>query len=149
MEPYLRWRDEWLLGIDVLDQQHKALADCLNRLVCECSCAGEPGNKDDEQKRLAIAGLLDELHSRTKAHFADEEALMRKEGYPGYAGHAREHAMLLGELKSTFAAKLREGCSDMSPDILKALRAWLIVHVARSDREFANYLLNRRHQMGQ
>ena len=68
---------------------------------------------------------------------------MLKAGYPGYKAHAREHAMLLAELKSTFAAKLRQGCCNIEPGIMKALRSWFIVHVVRSDREFADHVQGR------
>jgi len=27
MEPFINWRDEWLLGIDDVDNQHRVLAD--------------------------------------------------------------------------------------------------------------------------
>lgn len=146
MKPFLSWRDEWLLGIEALDNQHRQLADCLNRLVVECSCENEPTDRDRAEKRSAVRALLDELYQQTRAHFEFEEAMMRRCGYPGYPSHAREHVMLLAELKSTFISALREGCCDMNPEILQALKSWLVAHVALTDREFADYLLEHAEQ---
>ncbi|MCO6411742.1 MAG: hemerythrin family protein [Thiogranum sp.] len=140
MDEFITWRDDWLFGVDHLDRQHRELANLLNRLVRECTC-DETGKRSlsDERKRI-LKALLDEFYARTRQHFSDEEALMAGTGYPGFTAHAREHAMLLGEFKSTFRERLDQGCCNMNPQTLKALKAWFVVHVARSDREFAEYL---------
>jgi hemerythrin len=144
MDGFIKWRDEWLLGVATLDDQHKILAECLNRLVRACSCRDETGKLNDQQRSELLRTLLNELYEKTKEHFDNEGRLMRDEGYPDYASHAREHVMLLAELKSTFADRLNKECCSMNADILKALKFWLIAHIARSDREFANYLHNKR-----
>ena len=51
------------------------------------------------------------------------------------------------ELKSTFAIQLEQDCCTIEPGVMKALRSWFIVHVVRSDREFAEHL-RRRHRQG-
>ena len=68
---------------------------------------------------------------------------MLEQGYPGYASHLQEHAMLLAELKTTFLNRFEQGCAHMDPSVFKALKSWFIVHVIRSDRDFANYMLRR------
>ena len=143
MQEFIKWRDEWSLGVDTLDAQHRDLADCLNRLVRECLHGHRSENKGSIKTSLVIQSLLDELYRKTKEHFSYEEAMMREEKYPGYISHAREHAMLLGELKSTFTAKVKEGCSDIDPELLSELKYWFIAHVSRSDREFADFLDNK------
>ena len=140
MPEFIKWRDEWLLGVDTLDAEHRDLADCLNRLVRECLHGNNSDTKGSNKRTSVLKSLLDELYLKTKDHFSHEEAIMREEKYPGYNSHAREHAMLLGELKSTFAAKVKDGCSNIDPDILSELKYWFIAHVSRSDREFADYL---------
>jgi len=136
MTAFVKWRDDWLLGIDKLDAQHRALADCLNRLA---AAAGNGGEVVDTE---AIRSLITELYTRTKQHFRYEEDLMHKAGYPGYADHAREHAMLLAELKSTITHDLSAEPLRLPPDLLSALRSWLIVHILQSDREFAEYFFS-------
>ena len=144
MEDFISWRADWQLGIRLLDEQHRMLADCLNRLVRQCSCAKDMGEGANEEARQHVGQLLDELYSRAKQHFSKEEALMREHGYPGYVSHRREHSMLLAELKSTFISKFEEGCCHVDPAVFKALKSWYIVHVIRSDREFADFVHSRR-----
>ncbi len=50
--------------------------------------------------------------------------------------------MLLAELKSTFITRFEQGCCHVDPSVFKALKSWFIVHVIRSDREFANFIRN-------
>ncbi len=144
MEGIFKWRDEWLLGIPTLDEQHRVLADCLNRLVSECArLHGPDGDEHDPVQKEVLVQLMENLSERTRRHFAVEEEMMQDAGYPGYASHQREHVMLLAELKSTFAARVRDGRCSMDPELLKALKSWFIVHVVSSDREFAQWLGER------
>ena len=139
MEPFINWRDEWLLGIDALDNQHKVLSDGINKLVQACHHYSESESGDKEQQRTVLSELMDGLYKNTRDHFRFEEAMMKKAAYPGYASHAYEHAMLLAELKSTFSGRLERGSCYMDREILKALKSWFIGHVSHSDLEFANY----------
>ena len=147
MADFLLWRDEWLLDIDSLDQEHKAIVDSLNRLVhAWCSGNDADSNVVQEQKgrrEKEPHALIDELMSATKEHFTHEEEMMRKEAYPGYAMHVREHTMLLAELKSTLTTNLMHGCSTTNKNMLDALKSWYIDHVSRSDKDFANYMRSR------
>jgi len=140
VEPFINWRDEWLLGIDALDNQHKVLSDGINQLVQACHQYSESESGDKQQQRTVLGELMDGLYKNTRDHFRFEEAMMKKAAYPGYASHAYEHAMLLAELKSTFSGRLESDSCYMDPEILKALKSWFIGHVSHSDREFATYV---------
>ncbi len=142
MEDFISWRDDWRLGIELLDQQHRVLADCLNRLVRQCACTADAGEQDQEEARQRLGELLDELYCKARQHFSNEETMMLEQGYPGYASHLQEHVMLLAELKSTFITRFEQGCCHVDPSVFKALKSWFIVHVIRSDREFANFIRN-------
>ena len=138
MEP-ITWSDDRLLGIDSLDQQHRALVNCINKLVSEChkSGTGTPGSTGEKREKLAR--LFDELYTTAKAHFSYEEAMMRDMDYPDYTAHAREHVMLIAELKNSFANALKQAQCSVTPELLQALKSWLIAHVSHSDRDFAKY----------
>lgn len=144
MDPFINWRDEWLLGMDDVDNQHRVLSDGINQLVQACHEYSVSEAGDKEQQRVVLSELMEALYNSTREHFRFEETLMKKAVYPGLASHSREHAMLLAELKSTFSGRLETDRCYMDPDILKALKSWFIGHVSHSDREFANYVMNRK-----
>ena len=146
MEEFISWRDDWRLGIELLDQQHALLADCINRLVRQCACTENAPQAGRDADRQRLGEVLEELYAKARQHFRNEEALMLERGYPGYASHLQEHSMLLAELKSTFIDRFRQGCCHMDPAVFKALRSWFIVHVIRSDREFADFIRTHDHR---
>ncbi len=147
MESFLKNQGEWLLGIRFLDVQHQDIARHLDLLMKEYShLSNDRSPKTSTQQahcRAKFTKLIDDFYLRIKSHFTAEEEFMIREDYPRYSSHAREHMMLLAELKSTHADMLREGCGNTHPDIFKPLKEWFIVHIAHSDREFANYLRAR------
>ncbi|MCU7915703.1 MAG: bacteriohemerythrin [Candidatus Thiodiazotropha sp. (ex Gloverina cf. vestifex)] len=137
MKPFLRWRDDWLLGLDELDVQHLAMAALLNGIHDSLSAGGtESGFSSDAYRRLL------DLAEITREHFRDEEHVMRDQGYPGLGDHHREHALLLAELQDLIR-HIEEGTREFTMQTLTALKHWQIDHVLNSDREFADYC--RRH----
>ena len=71
---YFPWKPEYSVGIEKFDRQHKVLVHFLNELY-EALQAG--------QGRKALAHVLNGLIVYTNTHFAAEEKLMERYGYPG------------------------------------------------------------------
>lgn len=135
MSPVLSWSSTLDLGIPSVDQQHRALADLLNRLT------------DCTQDASAALVLLDELYAHTRDHFLHEEVLMEEIGYAEHHSHHTEHVLLLAELKH-FIAQIRDGKIQLEPHSLSALKGWLVSHIKDSDRTFAkSYLHTKRARM--
>ena len=140
MVPFINLREEWLLGIDKLDDQHREISEGLNQIAEVSDEYSRSGNEEKEKLGKLLSELIDALYQKTREHFKFEENMMKEEAYPGYGEHAREHAMLLAELKTTIAARLESGRVSVDPDIFKALKSWFIVHLTQADRNFAHYI---------
>lgn len=135
MRPFLIWRDDWLLGIEMMDEQHLQLTESLNDLHNFLV-------KDNNRPRAGIGQLcqrLFQMMEMTRRHFQDEEMLMQVLSYPGWGDHHREHILLLAELQEC-VREIEAGRRPFTVETLKALKYWLIDHVLNSDREFADYL---------
>jgi hemerythrin len=137
MEDFFKWRDDWVLHVDAIDNQHKVIAECLNEIAHLCLAGNNRTAPEDER----LAGLLDRLYADTRQHFSDEERLMLESRYPGYTLHEHEHIMLLAELKN-YNDGIKNGSEQLDIDILSSLKAWFITHITHSDKEFASYLLD-------
>ena len=133
MKPFLSWRDDWLLGLNVLDTQHLALAGRLNQIHGVMVAAGEKSefNSDAYRRLLDFAEMARE-------HFRDEESVMRDQDFPGLGEHHREHALLLAELQDLIR-HIEEGKRDFKLQTLTALKYWLIDHALNSDKAFADF----------
>jgi hemerythrin len=112
---FIAWNDDKLPGVEALDHQHKTLVDCINNLAAECMRTETVPVENRKQRGELLAQLSDDLYSTTNKHFSLEEMLMRKEGYPAYVAHTRQHVMLLAELQATYITGLKDGRCNFKP----------------------------------
>jgi hemerythrin len=139
MKPFLIWRDDWLLGVGKLDEQHLELVEALNnvhRFIVGDKGAEMRAGMDIVCQHLSV------LRKLTHQHFKSEEALMRKYEYPGLVDHHREHVMLLAELQ-LHIREIESGSRPLTLGTLTALKHWQIDHLLYSDRIFADFLMCR------
>jgi len=140
MEEYLKWRENWLTGIETLDVQHAELAVCLNDIARICFCKEDPGSIKGSWKADQLEKLTAQLYDKSKQHFRYEEQLMLEAEYPGYSAHVSEHSMLLAELKLVIRSWIKKGDENIDPETLAALKSWFVVHIAHSDKLFAQFV---------
>ena len=125
----LIWDEQFLVGIDSVDTQHRRLVELINRLD-EFVALG--------QDRETILKTVDELVLYTLYHFRHEEELMLRAGYnPDFlAAHRLQH--------QDFVAKMQKVQNDMhdnvaviSKDLLDFLVNWLCRHTLNTDKLMA------------
>lgn len=76
------WNEMYSVKVGSLDRQHRRLFALAGRLH-ETLGTG--------QAEAIIDGILKQLVDYTMTHFASEEALLRKNGYPELAAHMAQH----------------------------------------------------------
>ncbi len=127
-EAVLRWRPEYSVNIQEIDNHHKQLVEMSNNLL-ESLKNGSCQSKIDE----AITFLID----YTDYHFREEEKLFGSYDYYKTGDHSEKHAILLDQVKS-----LKETVQDKNnhPQTIDFLKEWIINHILKEDREYAAYL---------
>ena len=121
------------VGIAAMDNQHKRLFEMVHRLY-EAMRAG----KGDQ----VIHGILKELANYTLTHFAAEEELMRKAGYPGLNAHIDLHKVLVDKvIQMTEGVKTGKKIAAVS--LATFLKDWLIGHIQKEDRRYGLHLQNQ------
>ena len=78
----LDWNDSYSTGLDELDDDHRQLIKIINDFDTA---------RADGRGEAALGGTLKAAHDYAKNHFAHEEGLMKKHGFPGLAEHASMH----------------------------------------------------------
>jgi hemerythrin-like metal-binding protein len=91
----LEWKDEYLLGLEPLDFEHKDLFPCINDLYEQCRI---------ETEGVELEDCLGQLHARLAAHFALEESTMCEMKNPHYDAHKAEHDRFLEEVTEVVAS---------------------------------------------
>jgi hemerythrin len=133
MMPALPWSQECRINVQVLDAQHRRLAMLVGQLAEQLAA----NNVTD-----AAEETLTELLRVTRLHFATEEELMLKYGFPGYAEHRAEHKSLLLELERLLAVERAapDPESDATTDIAEH---WVVQHLLSQDAELGAFLNHR------
>jgi hemerythrin len=117
------WNDEFTLGIETVDSEHRALVTLINALHDTMSA---------HARRSDIVEGISRIHALVAAHFAREEAFMRKARYMAYAEHKEDHEVLLDDLRDMIDQVARDGEYDearLSAD----LRYWFSEHFRTYD----------------
>lgn len=121
----LAWTSDLELGIGVIDSQHQRIVEYINQVehARQTASAAE------------LSEVLDELVDYTLSHFAFEETLMEEAGYPFIKAHKKVHQLFTKRVDA-FQQRAKAG-EDITDELLHVLKAWLINHIKRDDRDYA------------
>jgi hemerythrin-like metal-binding protein len=122
------WKDEYLVGVTAIDQQHKRLFEVAGRFHDAIVA-----NKGKD----VLEELLFTLVRDTENHYLLEERLMMDVGFPGRQQHAADHKALREELL-TFQKRFGDG-ETVTIQVLQFLSRWLTGHTSPRDRGFGEY----------
>jgi len=117
-------------GHSGIDEQHRSLAEILNRL----HMAMKQGKGRDE-----VEGILIFLKDYTASHFEMEERLMEQSGYSGAARHRAIHGDLLRQLDD-LVERFHLSAGALTLNFMDALEDWLVRHIQDEDRRLADEL---------
>jgi hemerythrin len=129
------WEPEYSVGHAEIDLQHQSIIAVMNRLYALLKA-------DTEPRQAEIEGVFDELARYVSTHFAYEELLMLRVGYPAekLSAHKLLHNELLARAQAIMAAHLA-GEPEALPNLLAFLHGdWLIEHICDKDHDFSSHI---------
>ena len=119
----LDWKDEYSVGIEAVDHEHKELVQLINRLY-------EKLEADDA--RLTVPAFFGDLLAGISAHFALEEKFMRDQAYDRLGSHKEDHERLLDDLHDIMDAFEHSEEVD-SMELARRLEPWFTRHFRTHD----------------
>jgi hemerythrin-like metal-binding protein len=127
----IRWDEtRHRLQVAEMDAAHRDFAELVNALAA-CPDAEFP-------ERFKA------LMNHTRAHFAAEEELMQKSGFPALGEHAGEHKRVIDELMQ-FGRGLGRGRVFLARSYIHGgLPEWFALHLATMDAALAAHLAKLR-----
>ncbi|QSI77826.1 MULTISPECIES: bacteriohemerythrin [Niveibacterium] len=131
MTELFHWSDDFSVGIEEIDAQHKELVDLLNQLH---EAIHEHHGRDTSR------AILDKLADYTRTHFAVEESLMRVSNYPEFAQHKQNHEDLIAQVHA-LQEKLDSGQAAITFELLHFLKVWLTRHINEADKRFGAFFI--------
>ncbi len=124
----------FLLEYEALDRDHQRLADLVNQVVKAID--------DDEAEKCA--DLVVDLVNSVKAHFAREEALLVKIGYPNVEKHQAHHRNLSTKMDHMIEFAKMAGENQLARDSLrKELVFVLMDDIITTDLDFKNFIAEK------
>lgn len=130
---YVEWKDDYSVGIDSIDRQHKKLIALINSLQ---TAVDYSAGADYEQE------ALDALVDYTKTHFSYEEGLMEQNEYPDFTTHRAEHELMIARVEQVLVEYQKNPDTAMQ-NAIDFLRDWLINHINGTDKQYSKYLIDR------
>ncbi len=130
---FIDWQDSYNTNIPIIDQDHRALVDLINRLheIIETN-----------QGRGMRARALQELDDYVALHFRREELLMKNYGYVGLDDQIISHQKFEARIKDVRQRFLAGDDSAVDGKLLEFLKDWLMNHILKSDMEYKSFFAN-------
>lgn len=127
---HIQWRNEFSTGVAQFDAEHQKLVAMVNALFG----AMTQGTAQETLGRV-LGGLVD----YTKRHFAHEEELMKRHGFPGLAEHMAVHKALTDQVLA-LQKDYQAGKTALSIKVANFLKDWLTNHILSMDKQYGPYL---------
>ena len=125
----MQWTDEYSVGIEEIDNQHKELLRLFS--VVENSIAADQGWSSVHYAILEIKHFVE-------FHFEFEEAVMRMYDFPDYEQHCLGHSVFVGKMSAIVGKSLK---GDNQEKLVAFFFDWLLNHIKMADRDYAQHIL--------
>ena len=122
------WDDRFLVGHPAMDDTHHEFVE----LVIAMLGAGEK----------EFACLLDAFASHVEAHFASEETLMDRYGFPARDCHVDEHERVLASVREV-RALVADGDVETGRELARALADWFPGHTDYMDSALSTWITKK------
>lgn len=127
----IEWKEEYVLGIEKIDEQHKQLfkiAGDISDLI---------KNQLITDKFDHILQLVSELKDYTVFHFSSEEEYMKSIGYKKYFSHKVEHQDFIEKINHVDMDKIDADHEQYLVEILDFVLNWIAKHILETDKGYA------------
>lgn len=129
-DEFFAWKEEYAVGIEAIDQDHRRMLSLVNNLKAAALC-----RTGEAFERQTLRELVDYTHY----HFQREEKLMEEHGYPDLEGHKAQHDQMIIQV-DTFMRRYEERGREALAEVVEYLKQWMLQHVNGTDRKFVPYL---------
>jgi hemerythrin len=124
------WDPSLETGDALVDGQHRGIVDFANEVAAL--------ETDDV---VVMLGVVDRLMEHVDTHFAAEEDLRTRGGYPRAAAdeHKAQHRMLKDKARAATLG-FRSSWNTTREPFVEFLSTWLLDHIEHEDRRLIEYL---------
>jgi hemerythrin len=132
----LEWKDEYSIGIQLIDEQHKHLFEIGNsafRLL---------NNHSHLDKYSEIHLIIEDLFQYTKYHFKCEEEYMLEKNDHNYYSQKIEHEDFIKKIDSFKLDKIDQSKDKYIMKLILFIFDWILDHILKKDKLISIDLLS-------
>jgi len=129
----LEWQNEYSVGVEEIDDQHRSLLDTINTILEE-----QRVRYDASKFSPALYSLIHYAYT----HFATEERYLLKVHFPDLKQHVMEHIDFIMKTLS-LALKVASSGDESRLELLRYLKEWYSNHVLGTDRKYIPFLTSK------
>lgn len=124
----IKWKDDYKIGIEEIDNQHKRLFELANDAY-DLLTRDFVVDKYDK-----IADIVEELRSYTVYHFKTEEDYMLKKGYKRFLSQKVAHDEFIKKIYEVKLDDLGENQDKTLIELLEFVTNWIGEHILKADK---------------
>lgn len=129
----VQWKDDYSVGAEPVDDEHKALIGRINRLYDRLMNDSVP---------LAVSAFFEDLINVVTTHFALEERFLREHGYERLPQQREDFERLLDEITGLIDEFDRNEEADRE-GLAARLDGWLSSHAETHDARLGESFVRR------
>ncbi len=130
----IQWSEEFSVGVEKLDQQHRQIIGMLNRLI------STPEAQDTHSE--TISDILTAMTRYSLEHFKTEEGLMKAHGYPELEEHRQEH-IAYRKKAIDFSTATSLGVESVPQILVSYLSEWWTHHILDEDMKYKPFFAKK------
>ncbi|KOF56524.1 MULTISPECIES: bacteriohemerythrin [Clostridium] len=127
----VQWSEEYVIGIEKIDEQHKRLFEIAN----EAYKLLKDQFLIDKYDR--IVAIIKELKDYTKYHFQYEEEYMKSIGYRKYLSQKVAHDDFIEKINKFDLKKIDNSQDEAILNLLEFVVSWIGLHIQKEDTQIA------------
>jgi len=134
---YFKWKDEYNIGIEGIDNQHRHLFE-IGARIYDLANANDVYDHYDE-----IMDVLRELKDYTVYHFGHEENLMEKHGYEHYENHKFQHYFVIKKIQKFEEENIDEKQNEIILKLVAFISDWITNHILKEDMKYRDFFISK------
>lgn len=124
------WDPSYSVDIPEIDELQKKMFALFNVLI---------DLKTEASDEKDAANMISEINEYCKFYFSKEEEYLKKEGYPEFESHSKEHRQFV-KTTINLRREIAEEADNLTYQTIKDLREWLVNHIVKSDSLYVPFL---------
>jgi hemerythrin len=124
----IKWSEEYCLGIDAIDEQHKQLMAIAEKAYDVLKNSLRLDKYDE------IVAIIEELKEYTVFHFKAEEEYMMSIKYPKFLSHKVEHTDFVEKVSQIDLTAVDDNQEQYLLELLDFVSEWIVNHILVTDK---------------